>query len=392
MEEEYNDIAKKLKKLNSKEFNQFIDFSSSALSYGYITNNTQQYIRNIEVAKLLNEKYSRSGFYTSAKNAQKWLYQRLEVKPDKIDLIFNRIQGEGGGEVDVLRAINGSLRGLFYKAEYATNDSGIITNNVPGIDAIVKNRFTGEIIERIQIKSNWSTDPNVLKQTISRFLKNENYDKNIVLSGPKELIKAAKEMNIQNPTYSFGNVNTNRDSAEKLMKTINNGKFESTISFSGAAEKVGKGALIGAAVTISVSAISNYIAYKNGQLSMNDAFKNMAIDSSKGAIIGGSLAGLSLVFPPGIIGLGIGIVVGSSIRQIVDIAYGKGEYKKIFDEINTTNNLSLGLTHFALTTNNALEMQKPFINEMIKEEQKAIILNEISKKTDKMLEDKIKEI
>lgn len=387
-----NYIAKKLKNYKYEDFEKFINFSSSALSYGYITNNAQQYIRNLEVAKLLGEKFSRSGIYTNAQNAQNWLNQRLEVNPNNLNLIFNRIQGEGGGEVDVIRAINGSLKGLLYKAEYATNNSGNIANNVPGIDAVVSNRFTGKIVEQIQIKSNWSTDPSILKQTVDTFLKNENYNENIVLAGPKELIKTAKDMNIKNPTYTFGDVNKNRESAERLMKTINEGKFNSTINFSGVAEKVGKGALIGAAITISVSAISNYIAYRNGQLSMNEVFKNIAVDGSKGAITGGSLAGLSLVFPPGVIGIGIGIVVGTGIRQIVEIAYGKGEYKKILDEINTTNNLTLGLTHFALTTDKALEMQKPFVNEMIKEECKAKILNEISKKTDEMLNEKIEKI
>jgi hypothetical protein len=385
-----NYIAKKLKNYKYEDFEKFINFSSSALSYGYITNNAQQYIRDLEVAKLLGEKFSRSGIYTNAQNAQNWLNQRLEVNPNNLNLIFNRIQGEGGGEVDVIRAINGSLKGLLYKAEYATNNLGNITNNVPGIDAIIKNRFTGKIVEQIQIKSNWSTDSSVLKQTVSNFLKNENYNENIVLSGPKELIKIAKDMNIKNPTYTFGDINKNKESAERLIKTINKGKFSSNINFSGVAEKVGKGALIGAAVTISVSAISNYIAYRNGQISMNEAFNNIAIDGSKGAIIGGSLAGLALVFPPGVIGIGIGIVIGTGIRQIIEIAYGKGEYKKILDEINTTNNLIFGLTHFALTTDKALEMQKQFVDEMVKIEKTSILLNTINDKIDDELEENLR--
>jgi hypothetical protein len=60
-----------------------------------------------------------------------------------------------------------------------------------------------------------------------------------------------------------------------------------------------------------------------------EAFRRVGIDASKGAIIGGAMGGLSVIFPPGAIGLGIAVVVGSQLRRLIDVAYGEGAWKEI---------------------------------------------------------------
>ncbi len=386
------ELAQNLKSLGKDGLINFIDFASSAAAYGYITTNAQQYIRDLEVAKLLGGKFSASGIFEDAQSAKDWLYARLEVNPNNLDQIFRRLQGDGAGEVDVVRAINGSLKGLLYKAEYATNSAGDITSNVPGIDVVVKSRFTGKIVQQIQVKSNWSNDPHVLKQTIDNFLHNPNYNEHIVLSGPKELIEVAKEMNIKNPLMVYGNVEHNRESAERLMKIVEQGDFKSYITFGDVVGRISEGALIGAVIGIGISSLNNYLLYRRGEISLNEAFKNIAVDGSRRAIVGGIMGGLSLIFPPGIIGIGIGIAVGTSIRKVVDLAYGKGDYERVVREMYITNDLSKGLLHFALTTDEAIQIQRQFLNSMIRFEQRSKILNKISKETDEILNKIIEEI
>ena len=387
-------IVEKCKKANfsKNDLKNFIDFSSSAASYGYITSNSQQYIRDLEVAKLLGQKFPKSQMFSTAENAQNWLNKRLEVNPDNLDQVFRRLQGDGAGEVDVLRKINGSLKGLLFKAKYATNEAGEVANNVPGIDITVQNRFTGEIVEKLQVKSNWTEKANTLKGTIDDFVNNDAYNENIVLVGPKELIDVAKDKNLNNPTISFQDTEHNRQSAERLMKITENGDLKAAMSFGDVATKVGQGALIGAGVAIGVSALTNFLSYKNGDLSIQEAFKNIAKDGAKGGIVGGSLAGLSLVFPPGIIGIGIGIVVGSSLRKIFDLAMGEGEYKEILDEMYADNNLTKGYLDFALTTDKAMKYWNSYAKEMLHYHKRGQLIDKLADKSQARLDNAIEEI
>lgn len=385
------ELSNELKKYSKNDFLNFIDFSSNALAYGYIAYNSQQYLRDLEVAKVLNKKFLPSGLFNNAESAKNWVFNRLEVNPDNLDSIFRRLQGEGAGEVDFVRKINGSLKGIFYKAEYATNQSGNIANNVPGIDVVVKNRITGKVVDKYQIKSNWSQNTNTLKKTISDFLQNEKYDKNQILVGPKELIQEAKKANIPNRTMKLNTTQANKESAERLIKKTMEGNLESGISFGGATKKIAKGAAVAVVISVGISSLTNYLSYRNGEISISEAFDNVAKDGTKAAIVGGTLAGLSLIFPPGILGIGIGIVVGITLQKVVDLAFGDGTYKKIVSEMYSINNLSLGYYHFAVTTYENMLFEKQFQKSLIKDDIEFNILNKLSKYNDNKLIKSLKE-
>jgi len=174
-------VNNELNKFNSEDMLKFIDFSSNAAAYGFITSHAQNYMRNIQVADLLNTKFLQSGIFNTAKSAQEWLNNRLSANPDSINYIYSVLQGHGAGEVDFVRYINGSLKSLLYKAEYATNEAGKIVSNVGGVDLVIKNRFTDEIIQRVQVKSNWTNSARNIKNTLDEFLKNKYYSPDIVL-------------------------------------------------------------------------------------------------------------------------------------------------------------------------------------------------------------------
>lgn len=314
--------------LSPKEFGGFLDFAATAGAHAYITDNTQQYVRDVQVFEVLGDKFSRSGIFTGREAASNWLSERVAVNADNVDQILRRLQGDGAGEVDALRQINGSLRGLIHRAEFITDANGHIPANTAGIDLQVVNRFTGEVVETIQVKSNWSGDPATLRQTLSKFLSGPAYDESITLAGPKELIDQARETGIPNRLVVVSDVDGNRLSGERLRDMVEEGgqAVDGRITFAGVAERAGQGAIVGAAVAATIASVGAYIAYRRGEISGAQAFRRVGVEASRGAVIGGALGGLSVLFPPGAVGIGIGIVVGAQVRRVVDIAYGKGAY------------------------------------------------------------------
>jgi len=308
-----------------------IDYTFNVVAYAYITKNTQDYIRDTQVFRTLADKFRFSEIFNSPESIQNWLSQHSE----HTDHIFRRLVGDGAGEVDAIRQANGGLRSLFYHTDFVRDASGHIPSNTAGIDAQAVNRFTGEVVEKIQIKSNWSNDPVSLRQTIREFLNSNHYSKDITLAGPKELIEEARNMGVQNKLVIVNSTSENMESGRELIEKIQSrdASVQGHITFAGASERIAKGAIIGVAVTAAISSLSNYISYKKGKITGKEALINIGKDSSKGAIVGGTLGGLSLLFPPGAVGIGIGIAVGTGIRKIIDAAYGDGAYRETVNSI-----------------------------------------------------------
>ena len=315
--------------LSREDVQKLVEFTGTAGSYAYITNNSQQYMRDVQVFEVLKDKFSHRGMFDSPEAAQSWVHERLAVNPDNLDQFLRRLQGDGAGEVDAIRQLNGGLKSILFKTDFVRDTSGNIPSNTPGIDLQTVNRFTGKVVDEIQVKSNWSQDPEVLKQTLSKFVNSDNYSPNVTLAAPQEVIDIAKEMNIPNNLVVVGDTAGNRISGERLLEKIKSRdtSVEGVITLDGVAARVGEGAVIGAAVGLCVSAFGNFMAYRQGRIDGKEAFKNIGVDGSKGAIVGSAMGGLSILFPPGIIGIGIGIAVGMQIRRIIDIAYGKGAYE-----------------------------------------------------------------
>ena len=321
--------------LPEKDLSRFLDFTLTAGSYAYITANTQQYVRDVQVFDVLGDKFSRSGIFDGREAASNWLSERMSVNPDNFDQVLRRLQGDGAGEVDVLRKINGSLRGVFHRAEFIKDAAGHVPSNTAGVDLQVVNRFTGEVVERIQVKSNWSSDPAVLRQTLSKFMSGADYDESVTLAGPRELIEQARELGVPNRLVAVSDVDGNRLSGERLRQMIDEGgsAVEGSLTFEGIAERVGQGAVVGAAITATLASIGSFIEYRQGKITGAEAFRRVGVEASRGAVIGGAMGGLSLVFPPGALGIGIGILVGTQVRRVVDVAYGKGAYLDLLNSM-----------------------------------------------------------
>lgn len=124
-----------------------------------------------------------------------------------------------------------------------------------------------------------------------------------------------------------------KDSTERLTKKIQDGKANTTITGTEIGAKMAQGAVIGAAVALTLSSITNYIKYKNGEITEDEAFRDIGEDTVKGLITGGAMAGISLFLPGGPIGFIAGIAIGMYINtvctNVLDEIFGKGLYEQI---------------------------------------------------------------
>lgn len=117
--------------------------------------------------------------------------------------------------------------------------------------------------------------------------------------------------------------------------TLSNGEAYTKPTASQVAGHALQGAIVSSAVSLSVSAVTSYVRYKNGEITREQAFKDISEDSLKGALIGGTLGGVTIFFPGGVIGFiagnAIGIYVNASLGNILDEVYGKGAFESILD-------------------------------------------------------------
>ncbi len=325
-----------LKTLGKKDIESFFDLVTTAATYQVITKGiagitegTHQFIRDIEIAQLLQEKFHNMDAYTSADGFKGWLEERMSGSNQMKANALNRLQGDGAGEIDFLRAMKGSFRKIIFKPDLVRDASGRVASNTPGIDLQEINRFTGKVVNTHQVKTLRSLDS--INKTLKDFVNNNAYDENTVLVGPKELIKAAKKQGLKNPTRVMGSVQKNAKSADALQKKILAGNMAAELTAKAAIEKVAGGALIGAGVSISMASLINFIAYKKGEISKEKLFEEIGKEGAKGAITGGALAGVSLFVPGGMIGVGIGFAVSIPLKKVLDDSFGDGMFAEVLE-------------------------------------------------------------
>jgi len=394
-------VYEELKKFKSEDMYKFFEFAANAGAYGVITSQAQQYIRDIQVVDLLNTKFMNKGMFKSARSVAEWIegiksrdfdLLSLDEQNNRLNQIYRTLQGHGAGEVDFVRYINGSLKGLFYKAEIATNEAGKVVSNLGGYDVVIRNRFTNEIIQRVQVKSNWTSTPENITKTLNDFLKNRHYDADIVLAGPKELIDEAKRRGIPNPTIVRSSAEDNLDSAERLAKLGQKGQLTNTVFSVQTVKQIGKGGLVAGAVSCGISSIQNYIAYRKGDIDMDTAFKNIAVDSARGFVTGAALKGVSMLLSPGLIGLGMGLIISIPLKKLIDASFGKGDYEVLLKQMQVDQSLAAASANFAITTYNASRTCEQFASVMDAHANNAIIIDHVDSKLDKEIEIRLKEI
>jgi hypothetical protein len=327
-----------------------------------------QFTRDIQVFNRLNvEPFSKCGAFNSPETAKTYLENATK---GQLTNLRAKIVGSGQ-EVDWLRVKQGEIRSVVEK-------STLLTKNAPGVDGDIVNRFTGEQITRVTVKGA-STQGGLKTGTdgIIKALKTGTLapdETAFVTEGMKDrllhdldrsishyteigdtktaeiLTKAKDNMKI----IERGSVEGTHDARERILEKISEGKANTTVTANEALHKAAQGAVIGAAIGLTISSLTNFIRYRKGNLSIQEAFTNIGEDTTKSTLIGGSMGVITLFLPGGAVGFvggfAIGIYLNSALTNILDEVFGKGAYFEILTAggyiMGTSMNLSDAMKAF----------------------------------------------
>jgi hypothetical protein len=308
---------------------------------------TQQFVRDIQVFNRLNtEAYKNIGVFRSPEAAKVYLENATK---GQLNGLKAKIVGSAQ-EVDWLREKQGELRSIVER-------SSLFNNNAPGVDGEIINRFTDEKITRVTIKSASTIrgiktgSDGIIKALEKGTLKPD--DTAYVTKGMKSRLLNDLEQRIQNAKLEGNDVLADTltkakenlkiienesiekvaDGKDRILNKIKDGNANTSITASDALNKAAKGAIIGAAIGLTISGITNYIRYRNGEIAREEAFINIGQEGTKSALIGGAMGTITLFLPAGIIGFvagfAIGIYLNASLVNTLDEVFGKGAYYEI---------------------------------------------------------------
>lgn len=370
---------------------------------------TQQTARDIQVfAKLNSDSFCRSGQFASAQNAK----QTLDGASDGFKrYLQGRLNGTGQ-EIDWLRWRQGKIDSLL-------NKPSLPDGNVVGYDGIRVNRFTGKTVEQITVKASQgksglvtnakdvveAIEKGTLKpkdtvfgiEGISDALK-KAFDSEIKVAesqGNHELVKSLTEAKNNLKVIEKGTTDSVRKSTERLTDKIAKGKANTAITTTEIRNAAGKGAIIGAVIAVTISGITNYVKYKNGEITEEEAFREIGEDATKGLLTGGAMGGISLFlpcFPLGtIMGFAIGIYLNSVCTNILDEIFGKGAYEKILHSAGyvtgTAKNINEMLKQFNENIERSKESNQKSIYSINKAKKEIIEIDEYQDKISELMED-----
>lgn len=303
---------------------------------------THQFARDIQVFKRLDEEaFKQMKVFSTPENAKDYL-KILQARADEMERmgildgrknpiqIFDKKLTGYAQEVDWLRYKNGQIESLIQK-------SSLLDGNAAGIDGVTINRLNGEIIDRTTIKSSigvMTKDSTAIKDIKEAILKGTATQEDVIFS-VKGTSGAAKDAGLTNKIVEKNTGSQVRDSNERLRTKILNGEATTSVTSRNITKKITQGAIVGAAVGLTVSSITSYIRYKNGELSEKEVFLKISEDTRDSTITGAAIEGISIFLPPGAIGvLGgmmIGIYISATCKNILDEVYGKGAYETILN-------------------------------------------------------------
>lgn len=292
---------------------------------------THQFARDIQVFKRLNEEpFSRSGHFSDPKKAMLYLEnvtKTAEANPRAMTSFESKLTGYAQ-ETDWLRYKQGQISSLWEK-------SSLLENNAPGIDGVTINRFTGKEISRTTIKAskNSMTANSTGIKDVKEAIEKGTAKSSDIIFGPEGTKQAAAEAGLKNPIIEKNSVEQINESNERLKEKISKGQATTAPTMQQVGQKMVQGAVIGAAVSLTVSTISNFVRYKNGELTIEEAFGEISEETLKGALVGGAMSGVTIFLPAGplgfVAGIGIGIYFNKACTNLLDEVYGKGAYGAI---------------------------------------------------------------
>lgn len=348
-------VAGEYNLITSNNMNKILEPISNLLNSNLTYEGTYQLARDIQVFKRLNgESFVRCGTFSSPEAAQEYLQNT------NLQALTSKITG-ASQEVDWLLSEKGKLSSIF-------NDSILFNGNAAGVDGQTVNKITRNTT-RVTVKA--SINPMTKNSTgvkdIQEALTKNTLKENELVVGPEGMEKSLREAGVNNPVEEINSAKSIRNSNERLLKKIKNGEATTSITNKQLLNKIGQGTIIGGAISFSVSSITNYIRYRNGEISREEAFKEISKDTANGILTGGALSGISLFFPPATIGFIMGVTVGiyinKTIFNILNEIYGEGGYKAILNSSGYIYGMSINLLDYYEEVSKNIKITEKNINE-----------------------------
>ena len=294
---------------------------------------TQQFARDIQVFKRLNEEaFSKSGHFSSPINAKGYyenILEKAKANPKALSSFESKLTGYSQ-EVDWLRDKQGSLSALVEK-------SSLLGNNAPGIDGTTVCRYNGQIINRTTIKAskNSITSSSTAIRDVKKAIEKGYATEKDIIYAPVGAEDAARDAGLKNPVVEKHTPSEITESNGRLENKILNMQAVTEPTLSQILGQMSKGAIIGAAVSLTISSITTYVKFKNGEMTIDEAYKLICEDVLKGGLVGAGLAGVSIFLPGGLLGgiagISVGIYFDKECSSILDEAFGKGVYITILN-------------------------------------------------------------
>lgn len=322
---------------------------------------THQLARDIQVFNRLNtEAFCRAGVFSSPEVARAYLEN---ATPGQLKGLIAKVNGSAQ-EVDWLREMQSRLSSVIRKNE-------LLNGNAPGVDGVTYSRFTGKIISRTTVKASQSySGINTNVKQVVKAIKSDRLEPNEIVYGVKgtetglfrkldkeiqnalnnndlalvEKLRQAKDglKVIENNTPEQIAQNNKR-----LMDKIAAGKATTHIGAQEVASQALNGAIIGAAVNLSIASITNYLRLLNGEITLDEVIADTSESTIKGVVTGASLSAVTLFLPAGplgfVAGIAVGIYVDTVCGNVLEEIYGKGAYGAILDAAGYTYGMTVNL-------------------------------------------------
>ena len=308
---------------------------------------TLQFARDIQVFRRLDEEpFSRSGVFESPEKAKAYYENVLKAakeKPRTLTSFESKLTGYSQ-EVDWLRQKHGQISSFWEKSE-------LLSNNAPGVDGVTYNRFTGKQISRTTIKA--SKNPVTKSSTgitgVKKAIDKGYATQEDIIFGPEGTKLAAENAGLINPVVEKNSMQSIRNSITRQESKIASGIAYIKPTASQISSHVFQGAIVGGAVSLSVSAINSYFRYRNDEITREQAFSEISEDCLKGLLVGGALGGITIFLPCGTIGViagnAVGTYVNTSFTNILDEIYGKGMFGALLDSYGYICGMTYNLSY-----------------------------------------------
>lgn len=178
------------------------------------------------------------------------------------------------------------------------------------------------------------------------------------------------------------------------------GEAAGSVTFEGALNQAGRGAMIGAVVGVGLSGALNFGLYRRGEISGAEFGDRLIADSGRSALLGGAVAVVNMPVQLASHALGVGspvtvpvmLVIGAGIRHLVQPMFRGGAYADALADLEKTTDLAAGIAAFAGSCHSLFEAQRPFLQEMARLQRRASALNALSRDSDQLLVDAIDQI